>query len=106
MAEYKDIELLKEQISALKRAVNSENKDYAVGYISALSAVEGLIAVQSDVDAEPVVYGYWEDYTRWDNDKKESVVLSDRKVCSVCADIWGTHSNMRFCPSCGAKMTR
>ena len=38
------IEALQEQISSIKRNVKSENIDYLSGYISALSAVEGMIA--------------------------------------------------------------
>ena len=49
MAEYKDVELLKNQIADFKRAVNSVkpmNSDYITGYISALSVIEGAIADQ------------------------------------------------------------
>lgn len=35
---------ISEQISSIKRNVKSENSDYLTGYISALSAVEGVIA--------------------------------------------------------------
>lgn len=35
---------LSEQLSSVKRSVKSENSDYLTGYISALSAVEGMIA--------------------------------------------------------------
>ena len=104
MAEFKDVEVLKEQISVLKRTVKYDNSDYLMGYMSALSVVEGLIAIMDNVDVNPVVNGYWRDYTRWDSEKKEDVVIPNKKVCSVCADIWETHSNMRFCPGCGAKM--
>lgn len=38
------INSLQEQISSIKRNVKSENSDYLTGYISALSAVEGMIA--------------------------------------------------------------
>ena len=42
-----DVQLIKElqeQIASVKRSVKSDNSDYLTGYISALSAVEGLIA--------------------------------------------------------------
>lgn len=46
---------LKKQIAKVKRCFRSENNDYMTGYISALSAVEGMIA-------------YLEDGERIDND--------------------------------------
>lgn len=58
MAEYKDVELLKKQITDFKRAVNSVkpmNSDYITGYISALSAVEEAIAEQPTADVAEVV---------------------------------------------------
>lgn len=38
-----DIKSLKAQIAEFKRCVKSDNSDYLTGYISALSAVEGMI---------------------------------------------------------------
>ena len=38
------IKELQEQIASVKRNVKSDNSDYLTGYISALSAVEGMIA--------------------------------------------------------------
>lgn len=35
---------LKKQIAKVKKCFRSENQDYATGYISALSVVEGMIA--------------------------------------------------------------
>lgn len=54
MAEYKDITPIKEQIAHVKRNVKSENSAYLIGYISALSAVEGMIASLPATDVEPV----------------------------------------------------
>lgn len=43
------LESIKKQIADFKRCVKSENSDYLTGYISALSAVEGMIAeVEND----------------------------------------------------------
>lgn len=94
MAEYKDVEPLKRQIADFKRAVKSENSDYLTGYISALSAVEGMIAGQPAADVEPVRHGRW-----------NTGYFHDR-VCSCCLhpdnDINDyAHS---YCPHCGAKM--
>lgn len=44
IAQYdNDIKSLKAQIADLKRCIKSLNNDYLTGYISALSAVEGMI---------------------------------------------------------------
>ena len=58
MTEYKDVELLKNQIADFKRAVNAVkpmNSDYLTGYISALSVIEGVIAEQPIADVAKVV---------------------------------------------------
>ena len=44
---------LKKQIAKVKRCFRSENQDYATGYISALSVVEGMIAWLSDPTEHP-----------------------------------------------------
>lgn len=44
-----DERLLIEEIARFKRSQKSENCDYLTGYISALSAVEGMIAEQPKV---------------------------------------------------------
>lgn len=105
MAEYKDITSIKEQIAHVKRNVKSENSDYLIGYISALSAVEGMIASLPATDVEPVKHGHW--YNR-----------GGRFRCTVCdtkaylKDVGGTggwsHEYIQqkspYCPNCGAKM--
>ena len=55
MAEYINAEPLKKEIADLKRTIHSENTDYQTGYMSALSVVEGMIAVLPAADVEPVV---------------------------------------------------
>lgn len=44
---------LKKQIAKVKKCFGSENQDYATGYISALSVVEGLIAYLIDPTPSP-----------------------------------------------------
>lgn len=44
---------LKKQIAKVKGCFRSENQDYATGYISALSVVEGMIAYLSDPTETP-----------------------------------------------------
>ena len=108
MTEYKDVELLKNQIADFKRAVNAVkpmNSDYLTGYISALSVIEGVIAEQPATDVTPVKHGHW--YNR-----------GGRFRCSACdnkallKDIGGTggwsheyeQQKSPYCPNCGAKM--
>ena len=46
---------LKKQIAKVKKCFRSDNNDYATGYISALSVVEGLIAYLEDGGIEAQV---------------------------------------------------
>lgn len=55
MSEYIDAAKLKNQITDLKKAVHCSNSDYLNGYISALSAVEGMIAETPTADVVKVV---------------------------------------------------
>lgn len=43
------LQKLAEEIAAVKRSIKSENSDYLTGYLSALSAVEGMITEESEV---------------------------------------------------------
>ena len=96
MAEYKDVEPLKKQIADFKRAVKSENSDYLTGYISALSAVEGMTAGQPAADVEPVKHGHW---------VKEKPDVLIHWHCSVCKNCYYLEEpNANYCPNCGAKM--
>lgn len=81
-----DEKILLEQIKTFKRSQKSTNCDYLTGYISALSAVEGMIAEQPKVgewipcseklpeDGQKVIFtdveggveiGYYEAKTNW-----------------------------------------
>ena len=102
MAEYKDVELLKNQIADFKRAVNSVkpmNSDYLTGYISALSVIEGEIAEQPTADVVPVRHGVWA--------SEETAV-----TCTACGRSYDTDFEIKrnvirdfdYCPNCGAKM--
>ena len=101
MAEYKDVELLKNQIADFKRAVNAVkpmNSDYLTGYISALSVVEGEIAKQPTADVAPVRHGHW-------------IYENFYTHCSVCGkmaiyDKYGQEVESDYCPRCGARLCR
>ena len=99
MAEYKDITSIKEQIAHVKRNVKSENGAYLIGYISALSTVEGMIASLPAADIEPVKHGHWE----YGEERNGSVYA----YCTAC------RRKMNFncygyphCPLCGARNGR
>lgn len=63
---------LKKQIAKVKKCFRSENQDYATGYISALSVVEGLIAYLSDpAESNKICGGYFFE------DKTESGLLEE-----------------------------
>ncbi|EGC8431307.1 hypothetical protein H9185_001186 [Listeria monocytogenes] len=44
---------LKKQIAKVKKCFRSDNNDYATGYISALSVVEGMIAYLTESNTIP-----------------------------------------------------
>lgn len=87
MAEYIDITSIKEQIAHVKRNVKSENSAYLIGYISALSTVEGMIASLPKADVKPVQYGEWAG-----------------TVCCCCGESTVNYYDCDYCPNCGAKM--
>ena len=105
MTEYKDVELLKNQIADFKRAVNAVkpmNSDYLTGYISALSVIEGVIAEQPATDVTPVKHGQWiEEY--------DCGYITPH--CSECGETALTKEETSYdyvyssyCPRCGAKL--
>ena len=84
MAEYKDVELLKNQIADFKRAVNAVkpmNSDYLTGYISALSVIEGVIAEQPIADVAKVV--------RCKDCKYKFVEYDDTFTCNIFSNCYG-----------------
>lgn len=102
MAEYKDITILKEQISDFKKSINSPNSDYMTGYLSALSATEGIIAMLPTADVVEVKHG------RWMVPSCEIKIFEDKYVicseCNVMIPVIKELDMYYFCPRCGAKM--
>lgn len=97
MAEYKDVELLKKQITDFKRAVNSVkpmNSDYLTGYISALSATEEAIAKQPTADVAPVRHGEWQEIDG----------IFRCLCCGYSFEHEGYIPFFNYCPNCGARM--
>lgn len=103
MAEYKDITSIKEQIAHVKRNVKSENSAYLIGYISALSAVEGMIASLPAADIELVKHGKWVSMLVKRSDWKGNMQsYYQPNTCSECRV--GLAEKTNYCPNCGAKM--
>ena len=98
MAEYKDVEPLKKHIADFKQIVNSPNSDYLTGYISALSATEGIIAGLPNADIEPVKHGHWKH------------IAGMNSKCSECDRYFPVSEfdkrpfDINYCPNCGTKM--
>lgn len=101
MTEYRDITSLKKQIADFKKSVNSPNSDYMTGYVSALSATEGIIAGLPTADVVEVVrckdckhrgdYGcpiYHETEVEWDDDgytECETIIHDNTTDDSFCS---------------------
>lgn len=103
MAEYKDITSIKEQIAHVKRNVKSENSAYLIGYISALSTVEGMIASLPAADVEPMKHGKWVSMLVKRPDWKGNMQsYYQPNTCSECHV--GLAEKTNYCPNCGAKM--
>ena len=97
MAEYKDVETLKNQIADFKLAINAVKpmkSDYLTGYISALSVIEGDIAEMPNADVVPVRHGRW------------NIGYFHDRVCSRCLHPDNDLNDYAhsYCPNCGAKM--
>ena len=103
MAEYIDVTPLKKQIKDFKQSVHSSNCDYMTGYLSAISATEGIIADIPTADVQEVKHGKLNDITDFGNG-----------VCfGYCSNCGSEHRainpsvlklSYRFCRWCGAKM--
>ena len=89
---------LLEKIRICRKAVGDcANHDYMIGYVSALSGVEGQICAEPDVDAAPVRHGYWSFFRSIAGDEYTF-------ECSECNE-WADRRH-NYCPDCGAKMDR
>lgn len=48
MADESPVDWVDQEVKKIKRSINSQNQDYQTGYMSALSVVEGLIAISKE----------------------------------------------------------
>ena len=97
MVEYEDVTSLKKQIADFKKSVKSSNSDYLTAYLSALSAVEGMIADLPTADVAEVKHGEW------------SHLGGDEWFCTKCGKVISTEGSWekpteKYCSECGAKM--
>ena len=98
-----------EKVHNCKQAVSAcTNNDYLVGYASALSGVEGQLAAEPAIDAEPVRHGRW-----IRTETRRGKEIHTLYVCSECNDYHGFRDdpgaasfagNYLFCRICGARM--
>ena len=94
MSRYIDVTELSKHISDFKRAVNSFNSDYLIGYISALSVVEGMIANTPTADVVEVVR--CKDCKKWEQYENTSGAgyCHNKKYCLT----YGTMLERKFTP--------
>ena len=91
-----DADALKREIVDFKVKLCPENRDYGVGYFSALSVVEGMLACAPTLTLDDLrPNGQW-DPDWW------------RPKCSLCGFTGSLFdipvSPFNYCPNCGAKM--
>lgn len=103
-----DADALKREIVDFKVKLCPENRDYGVGYFSALSVVEGMLACAPTLTLDDLrPKGRWVKKP-W---KLLGCVLRYDTVCSECgfdapefAAGGGSTVLTKFCHNCGAKM--
>lgn len=98
-----DVDKLKRDIVEFKTSFQSTNQDYMTGYISALSVVEGMIAILPTLTLDDL-----RPKGRWVDKKNENV------RCSVCQchplkdmdkdSVYYWKYEPDFCPNCGTDM--
>ena len=87
---------LKQEIIDFKKGLNPRNTDYAIGYFSALSVVEGMMVQHIAEETVEVVRG------RWINPYMNHYGHPCH-CCSVCG-FKASYQDKNYCPNCGADM--
>lgn len=93
-----DVDKLKGEIADMKATIQAPNWDYVTGYISALSVVEGMIAMLPTITLDDL-----RPKGRWI--MKETMIRSPFAKNAYCSECNEETSFLHdFCPYCGADM--
>ena len=93
MKKYIDVDAMQDDIIKLRRTLDITkcSNDYAVGWITGVNNMEGLIDRQPRADVEEVRHGEW-DY----------IATHDCFSCNICK--FDSDVVMKYCGGCGAIM--
>ena len=88
MTKYTDVTKLKKQIFDFKRNVSSINNDYLIGYISALSVVEGMLAELPSRNLIEVVCPYYhlDDCSAMPSENISAFINSENQLADAKAE--------------------
>lgn len=96
--------LLKDQIIEMIRTAEGDSKTEET--IVMLRRLETAISLLPGANVAPVLYGTWEPCKDYDFETGKSFISPDKRLCTICGDIWRFNRQMRHCPSCGARIKR
>jgi hypothetical protein len=99
MKKYIDVNAMQDDIIKLRRTLDITkcSNDYAVGWITGVNNMEGLIDRQPRADVEEVRHGEWKH------------LGGDEWCCTNCGEVVTTEGSWekptkKYCNECGAKM--
>ena len=99
MPRYIDADSLMRQLN--RKKAGTANKRYTEGFNDALMRFRSMVSTAPTVSSDEVRgVGEWIKYAPHN---------SDMRVCSACEKYWildGDQYDFRYCPSCGARMSR
>ena len=100
MARYIDVDVMQDDIIKLRKMldINKCSNDYAVGWITGVDNMEGIIDRQPKADVAKVKHGYWIPVPSSDMSTGKAYKCSECKIMRYGCRL------PPYCQECGAKM--